>query len=127
VPVSWAPEADVIETSYTPTARSGDPSTIRQRVVAAIPGRMLVFRTIRAPQGFPDFDTYAQVTSAFELEPAGDGRTRVRLTGTGYADTEAGRRLLGFFREGNRVSLERLRQRFRTGPLDWAAVLRASD
>jgi uncharacterized protein YndB with AHSA1/START domain len=127
VPVSWAPEADVIETSYTPTARSGDPSTIRQRVVAAIPGRLLVFRTIRAPQGFPDFDTYAQVTSAFELEPAGDGRTRVRLTGTGYADTEAGRRLLGFFREGNRVSLERLRQRFRTGPLDWAAVLRASD
>jgi uncharacterized protein YndB with AHSA1/START domain len=127
VPVSWAPEADVIETSYTPTARPGDPTTIRQRILAAVPERLLVFRTIRAPQGFPDFDTYAQVTSAFELEPAGDGRTRIRLTGSGYADSEAGRRLLGFFREGNRVSLEHLRERFRTGPLDWAAVLRARD
>ena len=126
VPVSWAPEPDVIETSYTPTARSGDPSTIRQRIVAAIPGRLLAFRTIKAPARFPDFDTYAQVTSVIELEPLGETRTRVRLTGAGYADTEAGRRLLAFFREGNRVSLERLRQRFETGPLDWAAVLRES-
>lgn len=127
VPISWAPEPDIIETSYAPTARPGDPSTIRQRVIAAIPERLLVFRTVRAPQGFPDFETYAEVTSLFELEPAGEARTRIRLTGSGYADTEAGRRLLGFFREGNRVSLERLRQRFRTGPLDWAEVLRARD
>ena len=124
VPVARAPEPDVIETSYSPAAQPGDPSTIQQRIVAAVPGRLLVFRTIRAPQGFPDFDTFAQVTSIFELEPLGENRTRVRLTGAGYADTEAGRRLLGFFREGNRVSLERLQQRFRTGPLDWPAELR---
>jgi uncharacterized protein YndB with AHSA1/START domain len=126
VPVAWAPEPDIIETSYTPTAQPGDPSTIRQRVIASVPGRLLVFRTVRAPARFPHFDTYAQVTSLFELEPVGDNRTRVRLTGAGYADTEAGRQLLGFFREGNRVSLERLRQRFETGPLDWTAVLRES-
>lgn len=126
VPVSWAPEPDIIETSYSTTAQPGDPSTIRQRIVAAVPGRLLVFRTVRAPARFPNFDTYALVTSLFELEPLGDDRTRVRLTGAGYADTEAGRQLLAFFREGNRVSLERLRQRFETGPLDWAEVLRAS-
>jgi uncharacterized protein YndB with AHSA1/START domain len=124
VPVAWGPEPDVIETSYTPTAQSGDPSTIAQRIVAAVPGRLLVFRTVRAPERFPNFQTYAQVTSVIELEPLGEGRTRVRLTGAGYADTEAGRQLLGFFREGNRVSLERLRRRFETGPLDWAAELR---
>jgi len=122
VPVAWAPEPDVIETSYTPTARSGDPSTIRQRIVAAVPERLLVFRTIRAPERFPHFETYAQVVSLFELDPAGDNRTRVRLTGAGYADSEAGGQLLAFFREGNRVSLERLRQRFETGPLDWTQV-----
>ena len=127
VPVAWEPEPDVIETSYSPDARSGDPSTIRQRIMAAVPGRLLVFRTIRAPAGFPHFDTFAQVTSLFELEPVGDGRTRVRLTGSGYADSEAGRQLLGFFRDGNRVSLERLRQRFVTGPLDWSTVLRTAD
>jgi uncharacterized protein YndB with AHSA1/START domain len=124
VPVAWAPERDIIETSYTPTAQPGDPSTIRQRILASIPGRLLAFRTVKAPERFPNFDTFAEVTSVFELEPLGENRTRVRLTGAGYADTEAGRGLLAFFREGNRVSLERLRRRFETGPLDWAAVLR---
>ena len=123
VPVAWAPEPDVIETSYTPAARPGDPSTIRQRIVAAVPGRLLVFRTIGAPAGFPHFETFARVTSVFELEPLGENRTRVRLTGAGYADDAAGRQLLGFFREGNRISLERLRQRFANGPLDWTEVL----
>lgn len=123
VPVAWAPEPDVIETSYSPNAQPGDPSTIRQRILAAVPERLLVFRTVRAPAAFPNFDTYAQVISTFELEPLGERRTRVRLTGHGYADTEAGRQLLAFFREGNRVSLERLRERFASGPLDWTRLL----
>lgn len=112
VPVAWAPAGDMIETSYSPTAKLGDSSTIRQQVLLRVPRRLMAFRTVKAPEGFPDFDTYAKVVSAFELEPAGEGRTRVRLTGTGYSDTEAGRRLLGFFEKGNQVSLEALKARF---------------
>jgi uncharacterized protein YndB with AHSA1/START domain len=114
VPVAWAPAPDTIETSYTPTAKPGDASTIRQQVLLRVPRRLMVFRTVKAPAGFPDFDTYSKVVSAFELEPAGDGRTRVRLTGTGYDDSEAGLRLLGFFEKGNQASLEALRKRFAT-------------
>lgn len=112
VPIAWAPAGDMIETSYAATARPGDPSTIRQQVLLRVPARLMVFRTVKAPAGFPDFDTYAKVVSAFELEPAGEGRTRVRLTGTGYADSDAGRRLLGFFERGNQVSLDALKARF---------------
>ncbi len=118
VPVAWW-QGDLLETSYSAGAAPGDPSTIQQRIAAVVPGRLLVFRTIKAPQGFPNFETFRQVTHMLELEPAGESRTRVRLTSAGYADTEAGRQLLGFFREGNRISLERLRDRFVSGPIDW--------
>jgi len=59
VPVSWtAPDdPDSIEGSYTPSARPGDPSIIRQHFLARLPARLLVFRTTRAPEGFPHFDT----------------------------------------------------------------------
>jgi len=126
VPVAWtsAAEPDVIETSYSATAQPGGPETIRQRILASVPGRLIAFRTIKAPERFPNFETFRRTTGLFELEPEGDGRTRVRLTGAGYPDDEAGRQLLAFFREGNRISLERLRQRFVSGPIDWSLMSR---
>lgn len=126
-PVSWVPadDPDAIEGSYNPQARPGGTDLIRQHVLARLPGRLLVFRTVRAPQGFPHFDVYSRVTIFIELERIDARHTRVRLTGTGYADNEAGRLLFGFFRDGNRISLERLRQRFVSGPIDWAAIAAA--
>lgn len=112
VPAAWSPAPDMIETSYAAAAKPGDASTIRQQVLLRVPGRLMVFRTVKGPEGFPDFDTYKKVVSAFELEPTGDGRTRVRLTGTAYEDSEAGRRLLGFFEKGNQASLDALKARF---------------
>ena len=126
VPLARTPEPDIIETSYSPDAEPGGPATIRQRILAAVPGRLIAFRTVKAPARFPDFDAFSRTTGLFELEPLGPGRTRVRLTGAGYPDSEAGRRLLGFFRDGNRISLERLRQRFVEGPVDWAKLLAGS-
>ena len=115
--VAWVPAdaPQIIETSYSADARPGDPSTIRQEVLARVPEVLIVFRTVKAPARFPDFDTYSKVTSVLQLEPAGEGRTKVRLTGAGYADTEAGRRLLGFFEKGNVTALEALRSRFGKG------------
>lgn len=120
VPVAWS-EADLLETSYSPGASRGDKTTIQQRIAAQIPGRMILFRTVKAPEGFPNFETFKAVTHAIELEPVDDKRTRVRLTTAGYADTDAGRQLLGFFRQGNKVSLDQLRTRFVSGPIDWSA------
>lgn len=121
-PAAWSPPnaPDVIETSYSPGARASSPATIKQQIVARVPEVLMVFRTVKAPAGFPDFETYAKVTSVLQLEPAGEGTTKVRLTGAGYAGTDAGRRLLSFFEKGNATTLASLRTRFTDGPIDWS-------
>jgi len=113
VPVAWwvPDEPDILETSYDAADSPGSPGTIRQHFLARIPGRLLAFRTIKAPEGFPNWEEYRLVTSVFELEPAGKG-TRVRLTSTGYPATEGGRALAAFFESGNAQTLEALRSSF---------------
>lgn len=106
----WAEgESDVIETSYNPDELAGGPGAIWQQFVARIPGRLLVFRTIKVPDDFPHGDDYKQVTSFIELQPEGSG-TRLTLTATGYPDSEGGRALVAFFAKGNAVALEALRR-----------------
>lgn len=125
VPVGWvsAEQPNIFETSYDPNARPGDPMNIKNEFVSIGPGRQLVFRTIKAPDGFPHFDALRQVDQRFELMPEGNG-TSVRLTGTGYANSEPGKAVLAFFKGGNKASLEMLRQRFESGPIDWEEKLK---
>lgn len=106
-------EPDLLETAYDPAAAPGSAATIRQRVVARVPDRLLAFRTEKAPQGFPHFDEYRKVTSVFELEPRGE-RTLLRLISAGYPANEAGRELVTFFTTGNAKTLEELRKLFAT-------------
>jgi len=114
-------DPDLLETSYDPDAEPGGPDTIQQRFTARIPGRLLAYRTVKAPDGFPHWEAYRQVTNLFELESVG-AQTRVRLTSTGYPADDAGRALVAFFTRGNAVTLEALQKRFRDGPIDWAAT-----
>ena len=125
VPVAWVPpgQSDILETSYNPAAKPGDPDTIQQRFLARIPGRLLAFRTVKAPAKFPHWDAYQLVSSVFELEPVGAARTKVRLTGVGYSNSPAGQQLVSFFERGNSASLEWLRARFIEGPADWSKRL----
>ncbi|HEY0116955.1 MAG TPA: SRPBCC domain-containing protein [Allosphingosinicella sp.] len=112
VPNAWAApdNPDLMETSYSRDGRQSDPRNIRQLFLLRVPNRLIAFRTVAAPPGFPHAEAYYRVTSLFELSPAGPG-TRVRLTGIGYPAGEAGQTLLGFFREGNLTTLEELRRR----------------
>jgi uncharacterized protein YndB with AHSA1/START domain len=122
VPAAWPVmhNLDLMETSYTPGANPGDAGNIKHRFLLSVPDRLIVFRTIQTPPGFPHAEEYKQVTNLVELEPVGGG-TRVRLSGIGYPAGTAGDTLAGFFREGNRASLEQLRARFESGPVDWVA------
>lgn len=119
VPTAWM-EGELLETSYSETAAPGDDTTIRQQIILMVPERLIAFRTTKAPKGFPHFETFRRTIHWIELQPAEKGWTKVRLVSSGYPDDAAGRQLAGFFTEGNRISLERLRRRFAEGPIDWA-------
>ena len=109
---SLADQPDVIETSYDAKAAPGAPANIRSRIILKVPERELAFRTIKAPDGFPDFEALAAVTWLIELEPAPGGGTRVRLTGSGFPQTPAGKRIQDFFLSHNPVALKALSDRF---------------
>ncbi len=108
----WVPDApDLLETSYNAAEPVGGPGAIRQQFLMRIPERLLAFRTVKAPEGFPHWAEFQQVTSFFELSPEGTG-TRVRLTLVGFPDSDGGRALVGFFTKGNATTLEQLQRRF---------------
>lgn len=116
-------DPEILVTSYDPADTRGSATTIRHRILARIPGRLLAFRTIKPPAGFPFAGGYLGVTSVFELAPEGE-RTRLRLTSVGYPDSEAGRLLIAFFRAGNQETLKGLQSLFTPGagglgPVDW--------
>jgi len=120
VPLAWIDPAapDHMETAYDPAAAIGDPGNIRQQILAQTPGSSFTFRTVKAPAGFPHAESYYRVTSEFTLTPQA-GNTLVRLTTRGYAPDEAGTELVGFFTEGNAVTLGELARRFAVGPKVW--------
>lgn len=121
-----AGSSDRFESGYDPSAPPGAPSTIEQQWIERREPRSAAFRTTRAPQGFPHADAYYRVVSRFTLTPLGDGSTRVRLEGSGYPAGSAGDTLIGFFREGNRSTLQQLHTRFATGPIDWTTIHRGT-
>lgn len=102
----------IIETGYAADAVAGAPGNIRNQITAYVPGRMLAIRNVQAPPGFPHAAEFAETATVMELEPVGDGRTRLTLTATGFAPGPAFDTLYGFFLQGNGMTLEALRNSF---------------
>jgi uncharacterized protein YndB with AHSA1/START domain len=119
---SWeAPHAAIdlriggrMQASYDPKATLGDATTIEHEIVAYVPGSLLVFRNTKAPKGFPWPDQFARVRNVVQLEPAGEGRTRLTVSGVGYAAGDQA--LYDFFREGNAYMLEVIKARIEGTP-----------
>jgi len=104
----------MIETSYRPEAQRGDPSNIRQRVLAYLPGRLIAFQTVGTPPGFQHADLLATIVNVVEIEAVSERETRVRLSMVGYGQGPSYDALWNFFEPGNAYSLEQLRKRFST-------------
>jgi uncharacterized protein YndB with AHSA1/START domain len=111
------------ESSYSLTAAPGQDTNIRHRVLAFIPERMFAFQTIQSPKGFPHPQEVRHVFSVVEFEPLEPKRTRVKLSMIGYGTGPGFDGLYNFFAKGNPWTLEKLAERFETGPIDWKKAL----
>jgi len=108
-----------IESSYDPKARIGDPNNIKNQIVTFIPDHLLVIRNVQAPEGFAGKDAFQKTVTIVEFTPIdGGAKTRVRLTNTGYGDSDEARTVFGHFEWGNAYTLAELKKRFEAGPID---------
>lgn len=110
-----------IEASYDAHAKLGDPGNIRNKIVAYVPDRLLVIRNAQAPPGFADPELFRRTVTIIELVPLAASRTQVTLTNAGYGAGERFDTLYKNFEWGDAYTLEELRHRFETGPVDWSA------
>ena len=106
----------IIETSYNPQARIGDPNNIKNEIVAYIPGKMLAIRCVQAPEKFEHKKEFFATATILELAAIDDKTTRVTATSVGFKPGEAYDSLFAKFRWGNAYTLEKLRQRFEPKP-----------
>jgi len=107
-----------IESSYDPKARIGDPNNIKNQIVTFIPDQLLVIRNIQAPKGFAGEGEFQKTVTVIEFTPIDGGKTRVRLTNTGYGDSPEAKTVFGHFEWGNAYTLAELKKRFETGAID---------
>ena len=100
----------VIETNYRPEAKPGDRGNIKNQIVAYVPERLLVIRNVQAPPTFQNAEEFSRTVTVIEFEPAGVGKTRVRLSGVGFGKGPAYDDLYAKFRAGNAFTLDKLRR-----------------
>ena len=100
-----------LETSYDAAAKAGDPANIKQEFLTVVPDRLVVFRTIQTPPGFPHADLFKQTVTSFHLAPE-TGGTRLVLTHQGFGSGPGFDQLHGFFADGDRQTLEALQKLF---------------
>ena len=104
---------------FMPEAPAGQRGGDDLRVLAFEPNRRLAF-TWNAPPSLP-YARAQRTMVVVELEPAGDRRTRVRLTHLGWGEGKEWDATFDYFAKAWSVQvLPFLKDRFEHGPVDWA-------
>lgn len=112
----------MMESSYSTTAKIGDPNNIRNKIVAYLPERLLVLQNTNVPKGAP-FDPVliAMLRTIITLDPVDATHTRVTEAQVGYGEGEGYDSMYQHFLAGNAYALESLAKSFVDGPVDWNA------
>ena len=99
-------------TKYKAEGVLGDANTIENIILAYEPERMYVLKVGKPPEGFPFKTAVKDLWTVVRMEPAGERRTRVTITGMGYSDSEESQKMRDFFERGNQFTLDKLQEKF---------------
>lgn len=111
-----------MEAGFSPDARLGDPSNVRDRVLAWLPGRMLAWQTTAVPPGAPfDAALWQQMHQVAEFVAVGPERTRVTQSMVGIGEGPGWDAVVAFARGVTAYGLRNLKRSLEVGPIDWAA------
>jgi len=112
----------MMESSYSTTAKIGDPNNIRNKIVAYLPERLLVLQNANVPKGAP-FDPVliATLRTIITFEAVDATHTKVTEAQVGYGEGEGYDSMYRHFLAGNAYALESLAKSFVDGPVDWKA------
>jgi uncharacterized protein YndB with AHSA1/START domain len=111
----------ILETSYSETAKPGDPDNIKNQILTYVPGRLLAVRCVQTPRDFQHKEEFFKTSTILEIVPQNAQTSRVTLTAVGYRPGEAYETLYKHFRWGDAYTLDKLRLLFETGHASAAA------
>ncbi|HEY6330916.1 MAG TPA: SRPBCC domain-containing protein [Blastocatellia bacterium] len=98
-------------------------STGGGNVLEFVEGKSITIAAM-APDSFPTVRR-ERTRAVFDFEASPDGKsTIVRLTQTGWKAGEEWDKAFEYLAKGNPMLLAMLRQRFTSGPIDWAAMMK---
>jgi uncharacterized protein YndB with AHSA1/START domain len=106
----------MLEDSYDPKARLGDPDNIKNRIITFIPERLMVFQNVQAPRDLPDAAQFQRTVTVIEYAALAPGRTRVTISSTGWSPDPVADKLYRFFQRDNAEVLETLKKAYEAAP-----------
>jgi len=93
-------------------------------IVSFEPGRSITLRAM-APEKFPTVRR-ERTLAVFEMTRVNETTTRVTLRQTGWKEGKEWDEAFDYLSKGNPMLLNALRERFISGPRDWAALMKQS-
>ena len=93
-------------TSYNRDSNLDDDASIHQEILAFDPGRMLSFRTIKPPKGFPFPTAILKTWTVVYFEPVDSGQTKITSRMMGYTGDAESQTMRAFFERGNKATLD---------------------
>ncbi len=117
---SWlAPHAEIdlrvggrMRANYNAQGTLDDPQTIENAVLSFEPRRMISIRVAKTPEGFPFPNAIQHMWTVMYFEPAGSGRTHVRVVGLGFRPDEESQKMRAYFDRGNAITVQQLQRHF---------------